>query len=605
MIEIKDKAKCCGCRACVEICPVQCISWNKDMEGFKYPKVNPEKCISCGLCDKVCPQINLGKKDINRHIPRVFGGYVNDEFIRIDSTSGGIFSILADEILRQGGWIAGAAFDDNLNLRSLLSNNKEDLSKIRSSKYLQNDPITLYKDVKHLLKKGDKVLVCSTPCQIAGLLNYLKTPYENLTTVDFICKGVCSPKFFQIYLDYLEKKFKSKVESIKFKYKDENHPWGHLATKITFKNGAVYLKDKYADPYMTAFLDTGLVVRPSCIECPFKGFPRFSDISLGDLWGIKHIFPDAKNIGKGYSVILSNNIKGDVLLESVKTKLEIKPISLESATVNNIHLIQSYDPSYGGSIETRKEFFEDLNKIGFKASIKKYIHMGSSVPLLRKASKLCNIINRIIRQSSFKSLFQTLITNVSKRIVKHNKRSLLIVLRGSAIDIDTRAKIDLYSSLIIGSRRILSSNCCTKLQMGPLTRMVVKGVFCLNENANIWITQSGVLELYGGFANEDVTITCANRVVIGRNAHIAREAVIRDYDGHYIEKPDYRTSKPVIIGDDVWIGYRAMILKGVTIGNGAIIAANSVVTKDVPANSIVAGNPARVIKENIKWRSTQ
>ena len=141
--------------------------------------------------------------------------------------------------------------------------------------------------------------------------------------------------------------------------------------------------------------------------------------------------------------------------------------------------------------------------------------------------------------------------------------------------------------------------------MGPLTKFIVNGTFSINENVNVWITQSGILELDGGFANENVTITCANHIKIGKNAHIAREAVIRDYDGHYIETPDYRTSKPVIIGDNVWIGYRAMILKGVTIGDGAVIAANSVVTKDVPPFSIVAGNPAKIIRSNIKWRSVQ
>jgi acetyltransferase-like isoleucine patch superfamily enzyme len=157
----------------------------------------------------------------------------------------------------------------------------------------------------------------------------------------------------------------------------------------------------------------------------------------------------------------------------------------------------------------------------------------------------------------------------------------------------------------MAGRRVIGSPNVTKLQMDKWTILEVNGNFAMNENTNIWITHSGKLILNGGFINEGVTITCAKQVTIGKNAHIAREAVIRDYDGHYIEEPTYRTAKPVSIGDNVWIGYRAMILKGVSVGNNSVVAANSVVTKDVPANCIVAGNPAKIIRTNINWRSKQ
>jgi len=141
--------------------------------------------------------------------------------------------------------------------------------------------------------------------------------------------------------------------------------------------------------------------------------------------------------------------------------------------------------------------------------------------------------------------------------------------------------------------------------MGPLTKLTVNGTFRFNENSNVWITKSGHLELDGGFMNEGVVITCGNYIKIGKGANIARGVTIRDYDGHYIEELSYRTSKPVIIGESVWIGQGAMILKGVTIGQGAVVAAGTIVTKDVPAHCIVAGNPAKVIRENINWRSVQ
>lgn len=601
MIDIKKNIDCNGCRACIEICPVNCIEWNLDKEGFRYPKVDVSRCIHCNKCDNVCPQIHLEKKEYNRVRPKVYGAYSFNEEIRINSTSGGIFSILANFILNERGWVAGAVYNDEFDLVSLITNKTEDLKKLRSSKYLQNDPHQLYPEVEKLLKQGEKVLVCSTPCQIAGLLNFLNKPYNNLYTVDFICKGVCSPLFFHHYLSNLEKKYKSQIEHVHFKYKDANHPWGSLATKITFKNGKIYLKNKKDDPYMCTFLDTGLVVRPCCLECKFKDFPRFADISLGDFWGIKKFYPDIKDTSAGFSVITSNNEKGDFLLDSIKNNIFLREVNLDEVTAGNIHLLQPYDPHYGSSDKVREQFFSDLQLIGFDNTIKKYVNH----PYPNKYRLFIKKVYKLIRMSSLRSIFQNIFYNNRKNIHKLKKDAKIRIFRGSAIDIDRRAEIVLSNTLTIGNRRIPSTNCCTKLQMGPLTKLIVNGKFYFNENSNVWLTQSGILELEDGFINENVTITCANHVKIGNNAHIAREAVIRDYDGHYIETLDYRTSKPIEIGDNVWIGYRAMILKGVKIGNGAIIAANSVVTKDVPPYCIVAGNPAKIIRENIKWRSQQ
>lgn len=95
-------------------------------------------------------------------------------------------------------------------------------------------------------------------------------------------------------------------------------------------------------------------------------------------------------------------------------------------------------------------------------------------------------------------------------------------------------------------------------------------------------------------------VTCAGKVTIGNNVLLGAESFITDYDWHGIE-PDKRSKpsspKEVIIGDNVWLGYKAIVLKGVRIGKNSVIGANSVVTKDIPENVIAAGNPCRVLRK--------
>lgn len=604
MIQIIDKTKCCGCRACSEICPKQCISMNRDKEGFLYPTIDEETCISCGMCEKVCPQIHVEeKREHNWKNPKVFASYALDENTRIESTSGGLFSVLAEHFFDKGAYVAGAIYDEKFGVKGIVTKDKALLPSIRSSKYLQSDPKHIFKEIKSLLIKGETVFICTTPCQIAGLLNFLQKPYDNLYTCDFICKGVSSPLVFRKYLDDLEQKYKSKTKSVKFKFKDEKHPWGQLATKIQFENGKTYIKNKKWDSYMTAFLDTGFIVRPSCFECPFKSFPRYADISLGDFWGIDDLMSPVPERAKGYSVVIVNNQHGLNTLEEVKEKLYLKEYTLADATKRNIHLIQPYDPALGWSEDFRKEFYDDLNHKGYQYVIKKYIDV-CGLSLKAKIKKRLIKYWSLLRQSSFSSIFKIIRYNYLKNNVKR-KGGRWLIFRGSYIQIDNTSRIYLFAPFTMGARRVISSSNITKLQMDKWTTLVINGKFHMNENTNIWITHSGKLILNGGFINENVTITCAKQIIIGKNAHIAREAVIRDYDGHYIEELAYRTAKPITIGDNVWIGYRAMILKGVTVGNNSIIAANSVVTKDVPPNSIVAGNPAKIIRSNINWRSKQ
>ena len=132
-------------------------------------------------------------------------------------------------------------------------------------------------------------------------------------------------------------------------------------------------------------------------------------------------------------------------------------------------------------------------------------------------------------------------------------------------------------------------------------KLEINGNFQMYAGGFIRVVKNGHLVLNGGFINEGVEITCASKITIGKGCKIARNVVIRDYDAHTLELQDYEISKEILIGEHVWIGTRAMILKGVKIGDGAVIAAGAIVTKDVPAGAIVAGVPASIVRENVKW----
>lgn len=597
MIDITDKSKCCGCHACVQVCPKQCVKMEMDYEGFLYPIVNKDTCIYCSLCEKVCPLLDKVSSE-NFETPLVYAVYAKDESLRIRSTSGGVATMLANYMYREGAYICGAVYTDDFKVELIVTRKEEDLKRIQTSKYIQATVGNTYKEIKTLLDKGEKVFICSTPCQIAGLKKYLRKDYDNLFTCDLICKGVPPHKVLRSYVSSMEQKQKARCVEVWSKYKNDKLPWGRLGSKYSFANGKSIFTTGGTDMFMRLFLHTGFVVRPSCIECTFKGLPRHSDISIGDFWGIENY--SEMDRAKGISVLMVNNDgKGRKLFEAIEQDMIVERHGIDEATFNNPQIMKPYDPQMGFSVEIRKRFFEELDKYGFDYICNKHLKRS----LLQK---IVGKINYSLGDMSLKNICQMIKYNLmDNRILKLSSRNLIIFRRGAILSMKKHSQIELNGCLNIGTKRVKGNLVSTRIQMDDYTRLTVNGNFMVNEESYIWITHSGHLILEGGFMNEKVTITCGSEIHIGKNAHIAREASIRDYDGHYIESPSYRTAKPIYIGDNVWIGYRALIMKGVTIGEGSIIAANAVVTKDVPPHCIVAGNPAKIIRRNIKWKSTQ
>jgi acetyltransferase-like isoleucine patch superfamily enzyme len=321
---------------------------------------------------------------------------------------------------------------------------------------------------------------------------------------------------------------------------------------------------------------------------------------LADYWGIEKIIPSDPEKWKGYSAVIINSNKGMLLLNLIKKDIALKPTSLDDLIGNNVHLKLSYDPASGFSPFVREKFYQDLNNKGYDYVCHEYIGFNKK-----------NVINRIYKK--IKTMFskkslrffiqEKYITSFRRNTVIYNN-ARVIIRKKTYLSINSNAYIELYDSLLIlGGKSYSKSN--PYFYMDKWTKLVIKGQVTIHEAVFIQISHSGILELKGGSIGKGTKIVCTSHISIGKNCYIAGDVIINDHDEYYLEEKDYYASLPITINDNVWIGYSATILKGVTIGEGAVITANTVVAEDVPPYSIVRGNPAQVIGKNVKWRISQ
>lgn len=602
MINITDKALCNGCNTCTVVCPIdECITMNYDHEGFLFPQVDMDICIDCDKCEKACPyipELTMRKEEAPRfEKPFVYASYSKNHEIRVDSTSGGIFSELAFKMFDQDGYVGGAVYNDDNSVSHILTNDRSKLDEIRSSKYIFSLTDQLFPEVKKQLKVGNKVLVCGTPCQIDGLYTFLKKDYENLITCDFICKSVNSTKVFQKYIEWLENKYQSKAKKIKAK--DKTTGWHRFSMRVDFENGKSYVADRYNDPFFVGYLQTELFTMEACFTCEFRDFPRPADITLADFWGIENV-DKSMDQDLGTSLIMINSDKGKYYYESLGNAIVSKEFTLNDAEPGNPAM---YDTLRVVDRKTRESFYEDLDKYPFDVIAKKYFPMPTFklkvITKLKRVKKGLVFLNKVGFIPT--DLYKLVKLNIFDKNIQKSRKVGIIPFKNSKIELHKNAKLICINILFMGEKQVKSSSLETRLLVEENGTFEINKSFTMYAGSYIRVIKNGHLEINGGFINEGVEITCASKITIGEGATIARDVVIRDYDGHTIEESDYKIAKPITIGKHVWIGNRAMILKGVTIGDGAIVAAGAIVTKDVPAGVIVAGIPAKVVKESVKW----
>lgn len=377
MIHITDKHNCCGCSACVNACPKACITMQADGEGFLYPQVDIDTCIDCSLCEKACPFLSEQEPKLPLN---TYAAINPNEKERLNSSSGGIFTMLMRETINSGGVVYGAAFDEEWNVHHTKIENLEDTSLLQGSKYVQSHIGDCYKTAKEYLNQGRKVLFSGTACQIAGLKRYLHKNYDNLLTVDVVCHGVPSPLIWKDYLGNLQKQ--SSISNISFR--DKCTGWSDYSLTVEFQDSRKYSRMHHDDLYMKGFLHN-LYLRPSCHNCQVKGGRCNSDITLGDFWGVENILPNL-NDDKGISLVFANTKKVKDVLDVLGVPL--KKVTYDVALRGNPCLEMSTSET-----DSRSLFWELYNNSkDLTRSIKQAIKRNKPSLLNRALSKLKRIL---------------------------------------------------------------------------------------------------------------------------------------------------------------------------------------------------------------------
>ncbi|MGC4030167.1 MAG: acyltransferase [Tepidisphaeraceae bacterium] len=164
------------------------------------------------------------------------------------------------------------------------------------------------------------------------------------------------------------------------------------------------------------------------------------------------------------------------------------------------------------------------------------------------------------------------------------------------------ASLQLSSVMFFGKSGDFASAFASQLCLERNSSLETSGPYSFFAGASVHVHEGATLSLGGGgFMNLESRVACYSKIEIGENTFIGEQVMLRDSDNHIVNHSGYMMTAPISIGSHVWIGSRSTILKGVTIGDGAIVAAGSVVVRNVPAASLVGGVPARVLRENVKW----
>lgn len=384
MIDKVSVQECTLCGACVNVCPADAISFSKPYLDFCYPQVKEDICIHCNQCEQACPILgNKGKPD--EGYPVAFAAKSENDSMRMRSSSGGVFYELASQMLRDGGYVCGAVFDDKFHVKHILSNAEEDVLRMMGSKYAQSDVGYCYREIKDVLEKGCKVLFSGCPCQVAGLRTFLGKEYPNLLLVELICHGIPSDQMLQTYIGMQERKYGAKLTRMEFRNKKKG--WHNSSVRMEFENHRIYSIPYTSDAHTIGFL-RNITLKSSCYDCHFRNFTAGSDIIMGDFWGAEVELPEDDN--KGISAILVNSGKGMDIID--RCNLALTPANVETVIKYNKNLLCSAAPS-----PQRSSFYASADTNGLEEAIQRYLEESAIQKLKRQSRYALRCIWHTIR----------------------------------------------------------------------------------------------------------------------------------------------------------------------------------------------------------------
>jgi len=579
-IESSNKELCSGCSACSNICGHKAIVMKEDAEGFLFPTVDADKCVSCGLCGRICPyNKECSNTSEEQHS---YVAITNEAEYYNKSATIGICTMLASYVLSNGGYVYGVELNEkDWKAYHVCIKSNEELNRIRNSKYLQSNPRGTFSEVKEKLKNGNVVLYIGTPCQIAGLKSFLRRDYVTLYTVDIICHGVFSPKLMPYEVSYWKKLFKSEIHNFRFRSKRVYKDYVGGNVNFDLDDGTHIERHASASPSYRAFAYAGdgknYNLRLSCYSCNFRKPERYGDITVGDPWFIdwgKVKNKQIKTFRGAKSIFSTNTVKGQSLFRQISPLLTVEELSHDVLFCQPAVLEDKRNVP-----EHRSEIYGRIDKEDYGALIQRLFN--------------CNL------ELSHKEFEKQYRKNKRKRFfVKYTGMRLL--------------------KKILGPIRSYLRKCQTGLQWWWLNCVVcylpsvhLRRYFLRLAGANLpknvrFFEGVHVRNPKGVTLGEGCSI--GTRVLLdGREGLTAGKSVVFGYEciiwtlNHDYNDVNFVTKGgPVTIGDYAWICSRSIVLPGIKIGEGAVVASGAIVTKDVPPYAIVAGIPAKIVGEREK-----
>lgn len=573
-LQSHTKEFCTGCSACINVCTRSAISMKEDEEGFLYPVIDTDRCVKCGLCEKVCP---YNKDCSNTPIEQHSYIAITDRMeYYTESASIGICTMLSDYVLSKGGYVYGVELnEEDWKAYHVCIHDKESLNRIRNSKYLQSDPRNVYQEIKTRLKANEIVIYVGTPCQVAGLKSFLRKDYDTLFTIDIICHGVFSPRLMPLEVAYWESIFNSKIHNFRFRSKRVFKRYVGGNVNFDLDDGTHVERHASASPTYRCFAYAGdgnnYNLRLSCYNCHFRSEKRYGDITVGDPWFIdwkKVINHKIKSYDGSKSIYSTNTEKGYRLFENisqylVSEELPHNVLFCQPAVLDDKREIPSL----------RKEIYSNLDKEGYGQRIENLFNCNLE-------ESHAKFVNQYMKKP------QPSFINMLKRIVSR----IFISMKKYHIGLQWWWLNCIVCYLpSVHLRRAFVRLAGAKF---PKNVRFFEGVHIRNPK--------GVTLGEGCSIGTRVLLDGRQGLTAGKSVVFGYECIIWTLNHDYNDVNFKTKGGPVTIGDYAWICSRSIVLPGISIGEGAVVASGAIVTKDVPPYAIVAGIPAKIVGEREK-----